>query len=260
MQKEFKFEQLNDELLDFNYKYLLYGAITKLFKDTYGEIGSFLHDSSDIKMFSFSSINSAPSVVFKKEENKLKLGNRIFIRFSSTRMDFLSMLEDALNKNPILDLNGKKIKFVFSCNLNTPEFKNEMTWIPFFLGSIVTRGKLQNEYITPNDIENCKESLKKNLIRKYQIFVDELSGLEKNMIKNQIGFLDPSDNIDFEFLGKLKLRINKNYKKNGDLIKILSWACPVKVIAPKIIQKIIFDTGLGSLNSQGYGLVTTLNN
>ena len=266
MQKEFKFTHKPNELMEINYKYPLYGAIINSIKTFDKDSAESIHDDKKISMFSISSIipTSHKGNELNSDKSKIKFKTEeIYFRVASRDTRFFTLLEYAFTENPELDINGKKITFKCSddSRIKTPSFKEEMIWIPYYFGSIVSRGEGHNEYLSPLNCNECKDSLRNTLIKRY-FFYDldpfERNMLEKNGFKIDYSEQDLIDSIDFEFIGNVINKSQQNKKKDGTFMKVDSWACKVKVKAPKIIQKIIYDTGLGSLTAQGYGLVNVV--
>lgn len=257
MKKEFVFYSKDGKFLDLNYRYDMFCSITKTITNHFGEIGEELHNSKKIKMFCFSALNSTPytSIIIKNEKKLISFGEKIFFRMASFNPAIITMFEQAIIEAKVLNIRGKELIFVGSKNIDYPDFKEEMTWIPHYFGGIVTRQKNSNNFIFPNSPDECKEIITNNLISKYSLMHDLINDQEKETIEKNYGKITSSDEIKIEFIGDFKRIMNENMKKTGNVIRIFSWACPVKIVAPKIIQKLIFDAGLGSLNSQGYGLV-----
>jgi CRISPR-associated endoribonuclease Cas6 len=140
-----------------------------------------------------------------------------------------------------------------------------MVWRPFGqAGAISTPWNspesMKKIFVYPdlptNGAPCCVELLKNNLEHKFKRLMEirsdiasawlNFSGDEEKFDKNE---------IEIEFLHHSETMEYKKMLHYGKNAPIRSWRCPVKVTAPIPVQRMIWATGLGSLNSQGYGLV-----
>lgn len=153
--------------------------------------------------------------------------------------------------------------------LKEPIFKREMTWIPPENASIVTSWSSKEErkklYQFPvNRREKLPDShllLEGNLIHKWKRLVEKAPDIckkwtgEENISSNELKNMGDSIKINVAILtdhNRFHYKTRLHQLKNTP---VRSWRAPVKVMGPEWIQKLIWNCGLGQLNTMGFGLV-----
>ncbi len=225
--------------LPVHYNYLvqgfLYGNITD-------ELGAFLHNEGFVyekrrfKMFTFSRLRG---------EYELK-GNRIEFRSQSIRLTmsspygrFIEEFANTLLKKEVLELGGSKI-YVASIRVHPePAIGVEMevkTLSPVVVYSTLQtkEGKKKTYYYSPYEAE-FEEQVDKNLRKKYVAFYGKKTSTRKLKLKT---------------VGRAKEKI---VKYRGTVIK--GWMGRFVLKGDKKLLKLGYDCGIGSKNSQGFGMV-----
>lgn len=225
--------------LPVHYNYLvqgfLYGNITD-------ELGAFLHDEGFVyekrrfKMFTFSRLRG---------EYELK-GDRIAFHSPPIRLTistpyarFIKEFANTLLRREELELGGSKI-YVASIRVHPePEIGAEMrvkTLSPVVVYSTLQtkEGKKKTYYYSPYEAE-FEDLVDKNLRKKYEAFFGKRTRARK---------------LKLEVVGRPGEKI---VKYRGTVIK--GWMGRFVLKGDKRLLKMGYDCGIGSKNSQGFGMV-----
>jgi len=235
----FEAKDSNNIILPVHYNHILqafiYNYITK-------ELAEFLHDKGysygkrTFKLFVFSRIFSRR---FSIKEDKILFEKSISFYISSPVNEFIKQIAETFLKieNDIrIGENNLIMKELF-----TPPKPNFQDTIQINMISPVTiystitvNNKKKTYYYSPFEDE-FQELLKSNLQKKFYAFT--------------------GSQIDFDF--KIKpIGVNKNFEKivyyKNTVVK--GWMGKYEITTEKNILEFAYDTGLGSKNSQGFGM------
>jgi len=234
------FEEFNNRNIIFpiHYNHLVQSFIYKNIKE---EISNFLHDKGFIykkrkfKMFVFSRVFSKS---FKILKEKIEFDNSIYFFLSSPLKEFISQFAEGLLKKTEFKIynNNLILKEIFVMPI--PKI-NKITKIkmlsPVTVYSTLYKDKKKKTYYYSPFEKEFSLLLKENLIKKYEAFYKK--------------------KIEFDF--KIKpLNVNKNFEKiiiyKGTVIK--GWLGNYEIESDEEIIKFAYDVGIGSKNSQGFGM------
>ena len=234
------FEEFNNRNIIFpiHYNHLIQSFIYKNIKE---EISNFLHDKGFIykkrkfKMFVFSRVFSKS---FKILKEKIEFDNSIYFFLSSPLKEFISQFAEGLLKKTEFKIynNNLILKEIFVMPI--PKI-NKIIKIkmlsPVTVYSTLYKDKKKKTYYYSPFEKEFSLLLKENLIKKYEAFYKK--------------------KIEFDF--KIKpLNINKNFEKiiiyKGTVIK--GWLGNYEIESDEEIIKFAYDVGIGSKNSQGFGM------
>jgi len=233
-------EEINqkDIILPIHYNYLIQSFI---YNNISRELADFLHNKGfehgkrKFKMFVFSRVFSEK---IKIHEDKIKFGNKVYFFISSPLKEFLSQFAEHLIKRSEFKIfnNNLILREVFVLPIIEPESKIKIKMLsPLTVYSTFLKNKKKKTYYYSPYEKEFEVLIKENLKKKYESFYKE------------------KRNFDF----KIKpLRVNKNSEKiiiyKGTVIK--GWLGTYEIESEKDIIKFAYDTGLGSKNSQGFGM------
>ncbi|OPY88929.1 MAG: CRISPR associated protein Cas6 [Smithella sp. PtaU1.Bin162] len=272
MQLEIKLKTKKDAIIKFDYLYEMHSALMSKIMNYNPDMAKELHEGKHknrIKLFVFSPLNSMPNprlVDIEGEKRKrMMLGERLWFRIASPIPEFLNTLGEAILSARTLSFGDNDFNVTGVNIVAPPEFKEEMIWRSFGQSaSICTtwspRSSEKKLFIypdtTPEGSPDCAKLLAANLHHKFLRLNEIRDDIAKSWLADAgLKELPPEECIRIEFLplsDKQEYRTIMHYGKSS---AIKSWRCPVKVKAPVPIQRLIRVAGLGSLNSQGYGLV-----
>ena len=257
----------------------LSASIYKTIGECNPALSSEVHDgekySNRIKLFAFSPFYSENMVVQKADKEKNIDGSRIFndiVSFvvCSPIPEFVDSFRNGLKKTKGLRI-GSQYLDVYDIDIcRPPSFYNRMTWEPIASASIVTTWKrdktdkttrcvLPNE---PFDGKTCEMLLKDGIIHKWKRLCEinpDLASLWTGISKKDLYSLVLDNSINVKILLDAYPHTPKtrfNYIKKNP---IKSWKYPVEITAPIFIQQLIWSSGLGRMNSMGYGVVRQWN-
>ncbi|MGB9639038.1 MAG: CRISPR-associated endoribonuclease Cas6 [bacterium] len=216
---------------------IIYKNLPYLLANFLHNIG-FRYNNTPLKLFTFSKLFSDK---IKLSKNKIFLKSPIILFISSPIEIIIKILKENLIKKEILKLSKNNLKIKEITEVNKPEFKNELriktlSPITTYL-TLIKNNKKYTEYIFP-DNPLFNKLIKDNIIKKYLI-------IEGITSKNEI------EPFNFEITSidaKIKILKYKNF-----IIKGVDGELIIKTDNPEIIEK-IYDAGLGSKNSQGFGM------
>jgi len=224
--------------LPVHYNYIIQSFIYKNITD---ELSEFLHNKGfefekrKFKMFVFSRIFSF-QIKFIKEE--INFGNKIYFYISSPFNEFLSQFAENLLKKYEFEIYKNNLYLKELYVLPMPKFEKKMKIkmiSPMTVYSTLQKGEKKKTYYYSPFEDEFKILIKENLRKKYQSFYN----LEK----------------EFDFTIKPE-KVNKNMEKiiiyKGTVIK--GWLGTYEIQSDEEIIKFAYDSGLGSKNSQGFGM------
>ena len=272
MQIEIQLKPLDKTILSYDYLYPMASMLKDALYKTAPEFSQELHDGlhkNRIKLFTFSPLNSAPNpkpVQIEGEKRKqMLLGKRIWFRVASPWPELLNSLGQSLLSNNQVRILAKNLKVETINMIAPPEMKETMVWRPFGQSaSICTpwspRTEKNKYFVYPDkyidDSPDCASILKQNLIHKFQRLQEIREDIATAWLKSsETEKIDETTPITIDFIQYKETQAYKTVVHSGKNSPIRSWRCPVKVTAPIPIQRLIWATGIGTMNSQGYGLV-----
>ena len=211
-----------------------------LYRHISPELGKFLHDSGFIlekrkfKMFTFSRIVGKYRIM----GNKIAFYPPVYLTISSPLDRFISELGNAMLKENELELVGNRIHVESIRVLPEPEIKDELKikmLSPIVTYSTLTKrdGKKKTYYYAPYE-EEFADMIDKNLRKKYEALYKKKPRARK---------------LKIQPIGRPKERV---LKYRGTIIK--GWTGTFVLNGNRKILKLAYYTGLGSKNSQGFGM------
>ncbi len=270
MQIELQLSSSGENLLPFGYQYELASALYRILTARAPALAKELHDGahrSRIKLFVFSPLNSEP----RPEPGKLpdgrgglKFGTRVWMRFGSIWPELLYQMADALQQQGELCICGRKFKLKSLTMVKTPEFRPEMTYRPFGQAGFLVCPYKQNGktlYQLPDDSEpgipSCREliagNLRHKLLRLREIRPDVFENILSigNLTAEAVSQLP----IQVEFLPLSETHAYRTRLIRFKGVNVRGFRAPVRITAPEAVHRMIWSTGLGALNSGGWGLM-----
>lgn len=270
MQIEIQLTPTDQSLLHFDYLYGLHSLLIKTINDFYPAFAKNLHDGihkERIKLFSFSPLNSNSlelKAVEGEKRKRMLLGSRVWFRIASPWPEFLNTLGESLLRTSQICLNGKGFRITTINMVAPPEFKEKMNWRSFGQSASICTpwtppDNKYKEYLYPDTMSDqapsCKELLIANLVHKFQRLQEVREDIASAWLQDYECESIAESAIDLEFHRHSSTQAYRRYSHQGKINHIRSWRCPVTITAPPPIQRLIWAIGLGSQNSQGYGLV-----
>lgn len=242
----------------------LYGALVKHSP----AIGKKLHDGEDrsrLKLFVFSGLNSEPHPTIVNaggSDGKIVFGEKIWFRFASAVPEIVFGMSEALLTEKVLRLYGESFTVCGIEMVRQPDFKPSMIYRPFGQnGMMICRydGRTQFPDNSEKDLPDCGVLLAENLRHKLLRFREVRPDIAANYLSAadltdeaihslpiKVEFLPLSDQVPFK-VGLFEIKE----------IRQKAFRAPFRLTAPEPIHRIAWLCGAGSLNSQGFGLLTT---
>jgi len=238
-----------DDRIPLNYQYAASSLIYRILSNSGSEFSSWLHengfkdDQRRFKLFTFSRLYIPRYFI---EGPYLKILSNIiewYISFLPERstQEFVQ----GLFKEQAFELGDRRANIRFRVQevemLPSPVFKETMTFKTLSPACIVRQEKDGSEkYISP-DYPDAVETVKLNLLNKYRAFY---------------GHDFPEEHFPFSLRVLTKPRSSLITIKEGtpQESKIRGFMCRFELTAPVELMKIMYETGLGSKNSQGFGM------
>ncbi|MEO0255642.1 MAG: CRISPR-associated endoribonuclease Cas6 [candidate division WOR-3 bacterium] len=228
----------NNIRLPLHYNYLIQSFI---YKNIGEELAKFLHDEGfeygkrKFKMFVFSRIFSKEFYIFKKE---IIFDKEISFFLSSPLNEFISKFAENLLKNPEFEINRNflTLKRIDVIQPIFPRKKEKIKMLsPLTCYSTLYKKESKKTYYYSPFEREFEILIKENLRKKFEAFFKK----------------------SFEFDFKIRpLEVDKNSEKiinyKGTVIK--GWLGTYEVESEPEIIKFAYDAGLGSKNSQGFGM------
>lgn len=241
---EFKlYFQIEDKLvLPISYHHILQGFIYKRLSE-YPEFSDFLHnkgfqtEGQSFKLFVFSLLKGH----FQVSGSKIMFDNVIEWEIRSPVPFFCEVLAQALENEEVFELAGQRIFLIRYEVTNTKILDEELEirmLSPVCVDIAYREGeKTKTNYLEPTD-PYFNYYLTKNFQRKFQAVVGK---------KNSTGiFLLPHKDFN--------VARNKYVTKFGGEIFITAWKGSFTLKSDIESLQFLYDTGLGSRNSQGFGM------
>jgi CRISPR/Cas system endoribonuclease Cas6 (RAMP superfamily) len=146
-----------------------------------------------------------------------------------------------------------------------PEMKENMVWRSFGQSASIctawsSRDENRKYFVYPdksvNGAPDCADLLRQNLIHKFLRLKEVRPDITDAWVKSaEASDITQNTDIGIEFIPHSDRMPYKTVMHSGKNAPIRSWRCPVRVSAPIPVQRLVWALGLGSMNSQGYGLV-----
>lgn len=241
MRVVFRFENKKEITLPLHYNYYVESAI---YNSLSPQLSEFLHKYGFImgkrkfKMFTFSRI-LGPYKIFN---NSIKFYGRASLIVSSPVERFIVELVNGVMKRGRFQIGQSTLKIANVYFPKTPEFKDKVfarTISPITVYSTLftTNGSKKVYFYSPFE-EEFNELISSNAIKK-------ISFLSKRKIKKGLE------------LKPIKMReVILNYK--GTIVK--GWSGIFVLTGPVSLIKVTYDAGLGSKNSEGFGMYEIIKN
>ncbi|NQZ58099.1 MAG: hypothetical protein HRT88_11635 [Lentisphaeraceae bacterium] len=264
---------MDDELIKYDYFYSLHSMLMTALSTVNPDLAKELHDGEHrqkIKMWGFSALSSTPKPkrvnVNGEKRDRMLLGQRVYFRINSPWPELLFNLCEALTQIGEIRILNKTFRIKEIKMISAPKFKETMVWRCFGQASSITtswtpKGSKDKKAIYPDSTfegyPSCEELIRKNLYHKFQRLHEVRDEVAIAWLRNTEldAILEGTTPIEIAFL---PVSEQKAYNNSSQLVKnnyVRSWRCPVKITALIPIQRLIWSTGLGSLNSQGFGLM-----
>lgn len=198
----------------------------------------YTHNKRNYKLFSFSNIQEKPLYI-DKGKKQFFFPNDISIYFSSINNQFFKdVFNSIINKNSIVNLGKNeaiisKIEFIKQ-NITKKETVKSLSPITVYSTFATFEGRKKTYYYSPYEQE-FSENIRKNLVNKYQSLYSSLP-----------------DNLSFSISCKDEPR-EKIVKYKNFIIK--GYTGTFEIEGSLELMDMAFSTGLGSKNSQGFGLI-----
>ena len=228
----FNSEQLS---LPINYQHILQGLIYSAFDKK--EYGAFIHDegyqldNKKFKFFVFSNLFGD----YKVENNIISFNGDVYFYVSSYNLEFINKLYEYFRNNPHLYLSRNKVEVKEIEVLNLDYFDDYKVVTLHALSPVVayiTRDKYVNYFKPSSDLFE-------------QLCINNLD--DKNMTLD-----NPFDEIYFKILNVSNEKKRLVNFKNSFYV---SYLCDIKVKVNYYALKLIYDTGLSSKGSAGFGMM-----
>lgn len=259
----------------FSYYPDMSAAIYKSMSDSDPSFASSLHDGeehkSKIKLFGFSPLYSQQTEVHKTDKENNIEGAFVFKGLTtfivcSPWPELVNRLGEGLLKNGYLRIGSQLLKVLEATILPPPAFKEKMVWTPAKSASVVTswsrktdKNKIYAFPDKPADGQACELLLKTNILHKWRRLCEirgdiaaSWSGSDKADILSTL----PDDSVvvrvHSDSANAIPYRTKLHYIKGNP---VRSWISPVEVLAPIFLQRLIWSSALGEMNSMGYGVV-----
>lgn len=271
MQIELQLAAVDDYALSHDYYYDLGVALLTVLSKHNAALANSLHEGAfrnRIKLYAFSPLNSDPKptlTTLPNGQSGFVLGKRAWMRFAAAWPELVYALGDALLSQGEFNVRGKRLRIEKVEMVKPPAFSDTMVFRPFGqMGTICCRyGKDRRVFFQHPDnssegVPSCAELLRENLRHKCLRLEKVRPDIFENLLS--LSGLKAEDVIAMPIdVEVLPLTADKPFIKALHYIKtvpVSSFCARVKVTAPEIIQRLVWDCGLGALNSQGFGLVS----
>ena len=247
-------------LIPIHYNYLIQGFI---YNNIDPKLADFLHkkgfknSNRSFKLFSFSRINGDIEIVKMKNEYFLLIKGIFNFTLSSPFEEFIESFAMNLAKsNSVLSLDNNEVQIYSVDVLFEPEISIKMNIrmiSPITVYSTLKDplGNKKTYYYNPWEKE-FNMLIKSNLVGKMIAYDKFLN--KRNKLKEK-------DYDDLNLINIKPVKVNKNNEKiinyKGTIIK--AWFGKYLLEGKKEFIKMAYDCGLGSKNSQGFGLFEIMN-
>ena len=241
--------------LPINYQYEMSAAIYKILSSGSGEYAQWLHDNGftlengkQFKLFTFSHLN-IPERRLLKQSNQLELlSDHVFWQISFLPENSTQTVIGGVFENRAFEIGNCDSRVQFEvANIEIippPEFQETMCYNAVSPISVSFRDERGRDCYprTPEEFANAdwvKERLLVNLLGKYSAFYGEDYQGESF--------------LDFSVLTKPKSSLVTIKSGSSAETKVRGFMCQLALNAPPELQRIAYESGLGELNSQGFG-------
>ncbi|HCE42871.1 MAG TPA: hypothetical protein DET40_04935 [Lentisphaeria bacterium] len=261
--------------IPFSYYSDMAAAIYKAISDSDLDFASSLHDGEEhrsrIKLFGFSPLHSPQTEVHKSDKENNIEGAFVFKGITSFIIcspwpELVNRLGEGLLKNGYLRIGSQLLKVIDATVLPPPVFKDKMLWNPAKAVSIVTswsrktdKNKIYAFPDKPADGQACELLLKTNILHKWRRLceirgdiAESWAGCGKNDILSTLSEGSVAVRVQSGSDNTMPYRTKLHYIKGNP---VRSWVSPVEVLAPVFLQRLIWSSALGEMNSMGYGVV-----
>lgn len=243
-------------MLPINYQYEQSAVIYRILSRANEEFSSWLHDNGYrlengkiFKLFTYSRLKIEKRKVFSEAERIAILSDSVEWQISFLPEVSTEKFIQGLFSNQEFEIGDKKSAVRFKVRnvevLPMPEFTEEMEFVtmsPMCLQLKLAEGG-GTKYISPSD-PMAAEIIKHGLSDRYEAFY----GKEINDF----------DNFGFEVLNEPKSVLVKIKANTSEQVRIKGYQCQFRMCGPKALMRIMYDSGIGSLGSQGFGCVQVL--
>ena len=271
MQIELQLSPVGDGLLARDCHHELASALYQALSRSQPKLAEELHDGnhrSRLKLFVFSLFNSDPKPVAAELPDgtrALKFGSRIWMRFASIWPELVYGMAEALQKQKELNVRGQRFRLEEIRMVPTPDFRPTMTYRPFGQADfIVCRYQKdgKNYFRMPDDSEpgipSCADLIAGNLRHKLPRLREIRPDIFENLMS--IGGLDAAAvaalPIQVEFLPLMEGRAYRTRLTRIKGINVRAFRAPLRITAPEAVHRLVWETGVGSMNSMGFGTMT----
>ncbi len=241
MRISFTFHSEDNIVLSVSYQNIIQGFIYRYLNS---EFATYLHSKGyqakdskrQFRLFTFSFIEAKRKIQYLKNIKSLLFPTEISFILSTVIEEIgISLIENQMKKDKII--LGKNVVTLGGIKVhNPPKFNNPENIVmksPLTISSTMEKfdGKPFRYFYTPDD-KDFSDMVRNNLIRKYKAY----DGTE----------------LDDEFtISPVDVRIQKVTYKG---ITIPGYMGIFRISGSKRLMQFAYDTGLGSRNSQGFGL------
>ncbi len=243
MKIKITFEPVNSKgiILPFDYNYLIQGFIYNNLKKT---ISSKIHNKGfnyqkrSFRLFVFSRLYGN----YERIENRMKFKSTCYLYIASPIIEILeSFATSIVKKNKVkigencVYVNGIEVSFIK--DFSQPVYIKTLSPITVYSTLLTKDGKRKTYYYSPFENEFSKQ-IRENLIKKYTIL-----NYERNF-----------DKMDFN-INPYKVSKNNEHIVLYKNTVIKAWSGIYRIEGSKELLEIAFDCGIGSKNSQGFGMI-----
>lgn len=243
-------------MLPINYQYEQSAVIYRILSRANEEFSRWLHDNGYrlengkiFKLFTYSRLKIEKRKVFPESERIAILSDSVEWQISFLPESSTEKFIQGLFSNQEFEIGDKKSVVRFKVRnvevMSMPEFAEEMEFVtmsPMCLQfKRVEDGT--TEYLSP--VDSCAaEIIKQGLSDRYKAFY----GVE----------IAHSGTFGFEVLNEPKSVLVKIKANTPEQIRIRGYQCQFRMRGPKELMRVMYDSGIGSLGSQGFGCVQLL--
>lgn len=228
-----------------NYQHLLQAFVYKILPQkeaTFLHEHGFQHQNRTYKLFVFSSLQSS-NITYDKETKKLTFYDKLYLSISSIIPDIVEKTANFLLLSEDLEMNGVSLK-VESLEFDKLEVQDNEIVVralsPITVYSTFERrdGSKITHFFSPFD-KVFEHLLEENFIRKYEAFYNKPFAEEGQVLSVEPIQVDSRD------------KVVTNYKSTW----ITGWKGMYRLKAKPEYLSFLLNTGLGSKNSIGFGMI-----
>ncbi len=233
MRAVIEFTPIKDSVIDYNYQYYVASAIYRSLGNINESLAATLHKQTTPKLYTFSWIQGR--AVPTDKGLLLKEGEKYRIYVSSPLKEIVSSVISAFLVEKKIKIDKLYGKITDIKILKTPRFDYSATF--YTLSPILVRGYSEHKKnphvdLEPTD-ENFFEAVKKNLLKKYELFYG----------KKARGF----EVVEVGRIRKKRIKIKDTYNT--------AWLMRMKVVGVPSVLTFAYEAGLGERTAMGFGMV-----